>query len=143
MLMEIVNPAAWMVRIEPLMRAHWAESGFCAAQFSIDHEQYKAAFTAGTLFAVAATQKGEVVGYCTVFVSRHHHAGVTVATSDSIYVRPASRRGLCAGKLVATAEAEARNRGAVGFMWHCPAGLSDSFERRGYRALETIVYKEF
>lgn len=144
MLLEIVNPAEWMPRIGPLMQAHWAESGFSGGAFSPDLEFYRAAFDAGKLFAVAATFGGVLVGYCTVLVNKHHHAGVLVASSDAIYVLPEFRGHHVGGRIVHAAEKKAKGMGATCFMWHCPtgSGFGDALIKRGARAVETVVVKE-
>lgn len=141
---EILKPSDLIPRISELMQSHWKEVGFCDAPFSINMDFYRAASDAGCMFSVAATRGATVLGYCSVMFGRHPYADVIVASSDALYIDPAHRGSLVAGKLIKTAEAEAKRRGASGFMWHCPAGsgLETVFQRRGFRQAETVTFKE-
>ncbi len=143
MRLEIVNPANWMPRVFDLVSANWAETGF-DFPFDPDIQAYKAAYEAGLCFAVAAFVDEEVVGYCTVGVIRHPHSkGVIFASNDALFVKPEYRSGLIPGRLIATAETEAKRRGAVRFTWHCRIGttLAEMLIKHGYRSVDETVMR--
>ena len=82
---------------------------------------------------------------CTVVVVPHpHNPAVVVASNDALFVAPAWRSGLVAGRLIRTAEREAKARGAHRFTWHCRAGtgLASMLARRGYTPVDQVVMKE-
>lgn len=144
MLLEIVNPAEWMPRIRPMLEANWAETGF-DFPFDPDIEAYGQMYEAGLVFAVRAGFEGETVGYCTVLVTGHgHNPAVKFAANDGLYVSPAFRNGITAGRLIVKAEQEAKARGAQWFSWHCRAGtsLDEVLKARGYQPSDIVVTKE-
>ena len=142
---RVVNPAEWIGRAMPLLQAHWAElsMGF---ELDPDAQTYQKLHEAGLMFAVAAVDADELVGYASVSVSPHpHNRQVVFAISDALFVVPERRGSLVPARLMKSAEAEARARGAVRFMWACRAGtpLAAMLERHGYAPAEQYVMKEF
>lgn len=140
----IVNPAEWIPRIGDLLAANWAETGF-DFPFAPDVAAYGRMFDAGMLFAAAALDGDEVIGYCTVAVTPHpHNPAVRIAGNDALFVAPAYRKGTAAGRLLKAVEAEAKRRGAVRMVWHCRAGtdLTDMLVRHGYAPVDILVMKE-
>jgi len=139
----ILNPAEWIPHISDLLSANWAETGF-DFPFAPDVGMYQRLFDAGIVFAVAAFSGQEIVGYCTVCVTPHaHNPSILVAANDALFVAPARRNSLVAGRLIHAAEAEAKRRGASRFSWHCRAGtpLAEVLERHGYSPIDTVVMK--
>lgn len=141
---RIVNPAEWIERAMPLLAAHWREvdPGFALAP---DVATYQRLHDAGAIFAVAALYGGALVGYASVtVVPSPHNPAVVLAMSDALFVAPELRSTLAAGRLVATAEAEAKRRGASRFIWACRYGtpLAPMLEGHGYQPLEQHVMKE-
>lgn len=142
--LRIVNPAEYLPKVGALLAANWAETGF-DFDFCPDVAAYQRLYDAGMCFAVGAFEGGDVVGYCTVTVIPHpHNPAVVVASNDALYVRPDHRRGLLAGRLIVTAEREARARGAHRFTWHTRAGtdLAQVMQRHGYAPVDVVVMKE-
>lgn len=140
----IVNPAEWIPQIGDLLAANWAETGF-DFPFAPDVAAYQRLYDAGLVFAVAALDGDSVVGYCTVVITPHpHNPTHIVAANDALFVAPAYRNGLTAGRLLKTVEAEAKRRGAARMLWHCRAGtdLADMLVRHGYAPIDIVVMKE-
>lgn len=126
-----------------LMADNWAETGF-DFEFSPSVEMYQRAVSSGVMFALAAVDGEELIGYCTMVVSNHmHNPSVTFAASDALFVRK-ERRGVVSARLITAAEDEAKRRGATRVLWHTRAGtgLSRTLERRGYKPADVVVMKE-
>lgn len=105
---------------------------------------YQRMFEAGIVFAVGAFKTDEIVGYCTVCVVPHmHNPSIVVASNDALFVAEAHRNGTAAGRLILTAEVEAKRRGASRFTWHCRAGthLAVMLTRHGYEPIDNVVMK--
>lgn len=141
---QIVNPAEWIPKIRDLLNLHWAEVGL-DFEFDPDIDVYARMAELGMLFAVAAFDGENIVGYCTVTVMAHpHNKRVIFGSNDALFVHPDYRAGLVSGRIILTAQAEAKRRGATKFMWHCRAGtpLATMFERHGYEPVDMVVMKE-
>ena len=141
---RIVNPAGWIARAEPLMRANWAETGF-DFDFAPDVDAYQRMHDAGLMFAIAALDGEDLIGYCTAVVGAHlFNPAVLVASHDALFVARKWRGGTVAARLISAAEAEAKRRGASRFCWHTRAGtgMAAMLERRGYRPADVVVFKE-
>lgn len=140
---ELVNPAEYMPAVVQLMRDNWAETGF-DFEFNPSIEAYQRLYDAGLMFALAAFDGDEVIGYCAMTVMGHlHNPDVTFASNDALYVRP-DHRGITSVRLIQAAEAEAKQRGASRFLWHTRAGtpMAAMLERRGYKPVDITVMKE-
>ncbi len=140
----LVDPGQWIERVRPLLAENWAETGF-DFELAPDAARYGALHDARALFALAAFDGGEVVGYCTVGLGRHlFNPAVVVASHDALFVARRWRGGTVAARLIAEAEAEAKRRGAALFCWHTRAGtgMAQMLERRGYRPADVVVMKE-
>ena len=143
-IIAVVNPAEYMPGIRKMLEDNWAETGL-NFEFNPDVEMYSRAHATGMLFAVAAIDGDEVVGYCTVAMMPHqHNPNIVFAGNDALFVAPAHRNSLVPGRLIKTAEREAKRRGAQRFSWHCRAGtpLADSLVRHGYTPVDIVVMKE-
>ncbi len=142
--LRLVNPADWIDAIRSLLADNWAETGF-DFELAPDVARYGALHDAGALFALAALDGDEVVGYCTAVVGAHlFNPAVLVASHDALFVARKWRGGTVAARLIAAAEAEAKRRGASRFCWHTRAGtgMAAMLERRGYRPADVVVFKE-
>lgn len=140
----IANPADYMPSIREMLKDNWAETGL-DFEFNPDVEMYRKMHDTGMLFAVMAIEGDKVVGYCTVAMMPHqHNPNVLYAGNDALFVTPAHRNGLVPGRLIKTAEREAKRRGAQRFSWHCRAGtpFADSLIRHGYQPVDIVVMKE-
>ncbi len=143
MKISIVNPAEQIPNIGALLAANWAETGF-DFPFAPDVAAYQRLFDAGIVFAVAAFDNDQIIGYCTVCVIPHpHNPDIVVASNDALFVDPVHRGGTVAPRLIRAAEDEARRRGASRFTWHCRAGtpLADVLTRHGYSPVDIVVMK--
>lgn len=126
-----------------LMADNWQETGFDFA-FEPSLDMYRNALKMGAMFALAATDGEELIGYCTMFLSKHmHNPSMVFAANDALFVTP-NRRGIVGARLIRAAESESKNRGASRVLWHTRAGtgLARTLERRGYRPADVVVMKE-
>lgn len=141
---EIVNPADWIPQIRDLLEANWAETGF-GFPFDPDVAAYDRLYAVGAVFGVLARSGDKVIGYCSVVVTRHpHNRNVVVAANDALFVDPAWRKGMATYRIMRAAEAEAKERGAVRFSWHCRYGtpLAETLVKHGYTPVDNVVMKE-
>lgn len=139
----LVDPAQWMPKAMSLMADNWEETGF-DFEFKPSVEMYQQAASCGVMFALAALDDEDLIGYCTMLVTKHmHNPDVTFAANDALFVKKA-RRGIVSARLIREAEAEARRRGASRVLWHTRygTGLARTLERRGYRPADVVVMKE-
>lgn len=67
---------------------------------------------------------GELVGYCSAFLSRHPHYDCLMCQHDALFLLPAYRVGMAGLRLVQTIEREAARRGAAYVAWHAKPGSS-------------------
>jgi GNAT superfamily N-acetyltransferase len=140
----IVNPADWMPKIKQLMDDNWAETGF-DFDFVPNIEMYEHMFKNNVIFAVAALNDDDVVGYCTVAITPHpYNQSILMAGNDALFVSPPYRNGTLTGRLMKKAESESRLRGAKRFFWHCRAGtrFADVLVNHGYKPVDIVVMKE-
>jgi GNAT superfamily N-acetyltransferase len=139
----LADPAVYMQRISALMLDNWEETGF-DFEFAPSVEMYQQAVAKGVMFALAAVDGDDVIGYCTMAVTPHmHNPSVIVAANDALFVRK-DRRGIVSARLIVAAEDEAKRRGASRVLWHTRAGtgLAHMLERRGYTPSDVVVMKE-
>lgn len=140
-----VNIAEHVDRCLALLDENWAETGF---DFPLDPDrrQYIAAQEAGILFALAAFDGEEVVGYSTAFVSPHHfNPAVVMCHSDALFVARSHRDSSAGARLIAETERVARERGAHRMLWHTRAGtaLADVLSSRpAYQPADVVVVKD-
>lgn len=140
---RIVDPSEYMAQARELIAANWAETGF-DFPFAPDEAAYAQLARMGMMFAVAAFDGDAIIGYCTVMVSPHmHNPAVVVAANDALFVAPAYRGGTAAARIIRAAEAEAAQRGAGRFLWHCRAGttLAQVLTRHGYEPVDNVVMR--
>lgn len=111
-----------------------------AGKVSLNRELYRAVAAAGNLLSAGAFVDGELVGYCSAFLSRHPHYDCLMCQHDALFLLPEYRVGMAGLRLVQTTEREAERRGAAYVAWHAKPG--SSFEgilaRRCRR--EDVVY---
>ena len=140
---SIVQPIDHMHEVVELMRDNWAETGF-DFDFDPSPEHYQRIVNCDAMFAIAAFDDEQIVGYCTMVVTPHlHNPAVIVASNDALFVAKPYRNGLTAGRLIKAAEEESKRRGASKVLWHTRAGtgLAAMLERRGYEAADIVVMK--
>lgn len=129
----------WIER--QLAEAHRMETEAAwAGQVKLNCELYQAVAQAGGLLFAGAFADGEIVGYCSAFLSRHPHYDCLMCQHDALFLLPQYRVGRAGLRLVQAIEREAARRGAAYIAWHAKPG--SSFEgilaRRGRR--EDVVY---
>lgn len=137
----------WYRRVEPLLKAAYAEVGDGEAM-APSEDMYQAMATDLTSFVLTAyTDEGEPVGIAMIPINRSPHSDIYVATNDLIYVKPEYRNcgiGACLFKM---AEAEAEERGADRFYWAIPPGspLDKALARRRqkYQLFEVVYRRDF
>lgn len=118
----------------PLIREHWLEMGF-DFDLAPSVEAYAEMQNDGDLFALAAFDGDEIVGYSTAAVGPHlFNPAMIVCQSDAIFIRASHRKGALPGMLIAETEQAAKDKGAHYMVWQTRAGtpLAAMFDRRGY-----------
>lgn len=120
------------------------EAGVPGRAFTLCEEIYDA-LDASLSFGIIAYDGDQVAGFCSVYVYPAAHYCALVAANDVIYVQPSYRNTLLAGRLMAMAEREAKQRGATLFQWAAgdktPLDLALS-KRSSYRLLQKVYFKE-
>ena len=140
-----VNITEYFDQALPLMRLNWEETGF-NFEFNPNKQFYENAQAQGFLFALAAFEGEELVGYSTAFISPHQfYPAMKYCATDALYVRPQNRSGTIGGRLILQTEQAALKRGANFISWHTRAGtsLASTLRRRGYLAGDAVMMKEF
>lgn len=141
---ELIKPSQALAVCGSLLEQNFNESGMPGFKFSLSEEIYKA-LDATQSFIIVAFDEDVVVGLCSVYVIPATHYNALVASNDTLYVSPAYRKSLIAGRLMAMAEREAKQRGATLFQWAAgdatPLDLALS-KRSSYRLFQKIYLKE-
>lgn len=125
------------------MEANWHETGF-DFRLNPSEQMYRSAVDTGLMFVLAAFDGDNIVGYCTMVVHPHmHNPDVIVAANDALFVKR-EYRGMTGARLIRMAERESARRGASRVLWHTRTGtrLHDTFVKRGYKPIDTVVMKE-
>jgi GNAT superfamily N-acetyltransferase len=138
-----IQPGEWIPVVRELMGSNWAETGF-DFPFEPSADRYQALVDAGIMFALAAFDGERLVGYCTMIVApTMHNPSVILAANDALFVMP-EYRGITGGRMIRTAEREAKLRGACRVLWHTRAGtnLHESMARHGYVPADIVMMKE-
>lgn len=120
------------------------EAGTPGEAFLFRESTYQA-LDRGDSFALVAFDGDAVTGFVSVFISNAMHYDGKVASNDVIYVCPAYRNSLVAGKLIVLAEREAKRRGAKSFQWAANelSPLDTTLSgRSSYRLFQKIFSKE-
>lgn len=118
-------------------------SGLPAA--TTDMAGYRKLEEAGLLHVFAATLDGELIGFLSVLIAAHPRYGVPLASSESLFVAREHRSTGAGLKLLAAAEAKARELGTPGLLVSAPLGgsLADVLPRRGYAETNRVFWKGF
>ena len=107
-------------------------------KFSPDGNQYLSIEDAGYLHLYTMRMDGELVGYCTMFVTKHHHYPNTLwAKQDVLYVVP-EWRGFAAYKFMRFIDRELKTAGVNYIVRQVTSkkNFSRTLERMGYEAAE-------
>ncbi|CAN5191924.1 GNAT family N-acetyltransferase [soil metagenome] len=110
-----------------------------------DMTAYRRLEAAGLLHAFSATVDGELAGFLTLLVALHPRYAVPLATSESHFVGKAHRKTGAGLKLLAAAEAKAREMGTPGLLVSAPLGgsLAEVLPRRGFSETNRVFFKGF
>lgn len=95
--------------------------------------------------AFGAFSGEKLVGLVVVLTSVIPHYGVSISVTESLFVAKAYRHTGAGLKLLQAAEKHAKAKGSPGLLVSAPYGgtLAAVLPRRGYRATNTIFFKEF
>ena len=113
----------WIER--QLAEAHRMETEAAwAGEVKLNRELYQALAQAGSLLFAGAFDYGEIVGYCSAFLSPHLHYDCLMCQHDALFLLPQYRVGRAGLRLVSAIEREAARRGAAYMAWHAKPGSS-------------------
>lgn len=98
----------------------------------------------GLMRVVGAFDGDTLVGFVFVLVSVLPHFGKPVASSESVFVRPESRKHGTGTRLLRAAETMAKEMGADGFLVSAPTGsrLERIMPHQGYRETNRVFYRD-
>lgn len=129
----------------PLMRENWSETGF-NFELNPDIGRYQQLQDAGLVFALAAFDGDELVGYSSAAVVPHpFNPSILYCATDALFVAKSHRKGSIPGRLITETERIAKQRGAHLIAWHTRTGtpLAAIFtDRNGYQPGDSVVFKE-
>lgn len=105
--------------------------------------QYELLEANGALFTLGAYQDDELIGFAIFLVTVIPHYGAPAATTESVYIEPANRKGRTGIKLIQEMEAWAKELGAVGIFLSSPVGgrLAGLAPWLGYRHTNQVFFK--
>ena len=108
-----------------------------------DHEAYGAMERFGVLYSYGAFEADKLVGFIVVLVSCLPHYSSLMATIESFYVLPDSRKYGTGARLLACAEKLAHDSGCAAVMVTAPKGgrLAKAMGAMGYRASHDVFVK--
>lgn len=128
-----------------LMAEYLAESGRAiTADPSPQIATYKAQEAADTMkFAGVWDGGGELVGMLVVALSVVPHFGMTVATTETLFVSAKARKTGAGKALLSLADDMARESGAVGVLVSAPVGgvLAKVLPRSGFKHTNELFFK--
>ncbi len=110
-----------------------------------DWDHYEKLEAAGQVHAFGAAIDGALVGFLGLLVAKVPRYAAPIATCESFFVAKAHRTTGAGLKLLAAAEAKARERGAPGMLVSAPSGgpLAEVLPRRGYAETNRVFFKGF
>ena len=107
---------------------------------SLDHEAYRNMERLGMYHCFGAFSDDKLIGLVTVLVTPVPHYSVKIASTESIFVDAAHRKGGTGLKLLKLAEDCARDHGAVNLFVTAPMGgrLVQVLPRIGFRECQRV-----
>ena len=133
---------------DALLAEYTAESAIPEIGPTVRHAdlaQYKAMEAAGLMHMLGAFRDdGEIVGFLTLLIAPlPHFGGRLVATTESVFVTAAERKGGPGLALLTEAEHLAHDKGAVGLLVSAPVGgrLAQILPRCGYRETSRVFFR--
>jgi hypothetical protein len=129
--------------IDHLLKIHHEEVSPYRVEIDPMWSDYAVLERMGRYVLFTARCDGVLVGYAAFFFNKHfHHAGLTVAISDVLFLHPEHRKGTGAGiGLIKFSEFELKKIGATNINWHVPEHLSAVMRHLGYDRLEAVYGK--
>lgn len=127
-----------------LMAEYLAEAGRAiTADPAPQIAMYKAQEAAGTMRFAGAWAGGDLVGMMVVALSVVPHFGMTVATTETLFVSAKARKTGAGKALLSLADDMAREYGAVGVLVSAPVGgvLSKVLPRSGFKHTNELFFK--
>src|SRR5690348_10059283 len=118
---------------------HWHETEMYrhGQKFCPSYERYIQYEQAGWLIqCMARNEKGEAVGYATLYICPSMHTQQMIATEDTFFILPEYRKGRNGVRLVKFAEDECRKRGAVEIM------MTSKLTNNAGRLMECLGYTQ-
>lgn len=131
--------------MKPLHRAHWEETEAHrhGLPFGPDYETFIQYEGSGRYILFTARKDGKLVGNCAMYIDRSTHTKTLIATEDTLYFLPESRKGTVAKRFIAYCEAALKSlcirEITVTVKTVNRAGLF--FQRLGYRHVENGLTK--
>lgn len=107
-------------------------------------DQYAVLQRLGALIVLTARDGDKLVGYAAFFVNRHmHHADLTLAVNDVLFLHPDYRQGTTGLRLVKFCEDSLKAAGADKLCFHAKlhTSLIPILHRRGYSTEEIVLGK--
>jgi GNAT superfamily N-acetyltransferase len=137
----MIKPVSAVSIIEqamPLILAHWSEM---AIDFDLapSVDAYAEMERDGVLFALAAFDGDEMVGYSTAMLGSHFfNPAMVVCQSDALFVRQDHRAGVAPGRLILETERTAKSKGAQRMIWQAKPGTPAAamFADHGYQPVD-------
>lgn len=107
-------------------------------------QMYEAMESMNILHTWGAYDDGRLIGFVALLVNMVPHYGLPIGTLESFFVHRYYRKGGTGINLLRTAEAHAKELGAVGMFVSAPAGgkLEKAMPMWGYRHTNTTFMKE-
>ncbi len=138
---SVVPLRAWLERLDPLFRRHYAEMrermlglGVACSDYNPRVDKYVEASEGGWLLTFVLEGDGVPVGYSNIYVTNDMHNGDLIAQEDTIYVLPEHRNG-AGRKLARFVHEELKRRGVLRMNVTTSTDLRVGkwLERLGYR----------
>lgn len=118
-----INALQHELKINELMEAYAAESSIAGMpRFNPQLDTYRQLEAAGVLFAFAAHEGADLVGFLCLLVTVNPHYGVKIATTESYFVACEHRKSGAGLRLLREAEKLAGQLGAAGMLVSAPSG---------------------
>lgn len=117
---------------------HWAETEMYrhGQKFAPSYDRYIQYENAGWLMQCIARDKGQMVGYATMYIVPSMHTQMVIATEDTFFLLPEYRKGRNGVRLVKFVEDECRKRGAVEIM------MTAKLTNQAGRFMECLGYEQ-
>lgn len=111
-----------------------------------DRARYEGLETAGMLAVIGAFQACKLVGLAIILITPVlHFDGKTIATTESIFMLPANRKGGAGADLLVACKDLAKRQGCAGLYVSAPVGgrLERVLPRSGFIETNRIFYSSF